>query len=61
MSTGDKLIIVGVMTIPASFTVGLGIDALINGSPDWIGMLIMASATVSAGLITTGILMRKNR
>ena len=62
MSTGDRLIIAGAVTVPTVCAVALGIDAVANGhSNEWPGILFFASVAVAAGLITTGILMRKNR
>ena len=57
MSIGDKLIIAGAVTVPAVFAVILVtvVDA------DYALAFVSASVAVAAGLITTGILMRKNR
>jgi hypothetical protein len=61
MSIGDKLIVAGVVTVPAVLTISLAIYALRTGESDWFGLSFFGSATVAAGLITTGILIRKNR
>jgi len=57
LSTTDRLIVAGVVTIPAAFAV----IALTVTNADSAFALIWASVALGAGLITTGILMRKNR
>ena len=57
MSTSDKLIIAGVVTIPAAFAV----IALAVTDGDYAFAFIWASVAVGAGLITAGVLMRKRR
>jgi len=62
MSIGDKLIIAGVVTVPAVLAVALGIETFTSGDPrEWGLVFLSASVAVAAGLITTGVLMRKNR
>jgi hypothetical protein len=57
MSIGDKLTIAGAVTVPAVFAVVV----LTVENADYALAFISASVAVAAGLITTGILMRKNR
>jgi hypothetical protein len=57
VSVGDKLIIAGAVTVPAVFAVTI----LTVTNSDYALASIAASVAVAAGLITTGILMRKNR
>lgn len=57
MSRGDKLIVAGVVTIPAAFAV----IALTITDAGYGFAFVWVAVAVGAGLITSGILMRKNR
>jgi hypothetical protein len=66
VSTADKLIVTGAMTVPVVLAVFSGAAAVLADQANdrelaFFVCLISAAVAVAAGLITTGILMRRNQ
>jgi hypothetical protein len=66
MSIGDKLIIAGAVTVPLVLAVFAGAVAMLADEANdrelaFFVCVVSVSVAVAAGLITSGILMRKNR